>query len=151
MRTPGFGVYIVQSENKDLIIVFEDKRDVFGKDGYVGQIVSDLLMCHYSKQHSQHPEVTKPERVYCVRVHLHYVTLFAMKANGERIKAVCDDGVVPTPKIELLSDVADPTKEENGKGYDLMKKDEREHVFRVIATIRSSFLDRINSNNSGNK
>jgi hypothetical protein len=40
-------VYIVESSLRDLVIIFEDKAGKFENDGFIGQVVAELLMCHY--------------------------------------------------------------------------------------------------------
>jgi hypothetical protein len=59
--------------------------------------------------------------------------------DPQQVVDVCKYGDIPTPKIDLFCDVEKPMKKE-GKGFSLLKKEERRHTIELIAAIRESIL-----------
>eukprot|EP00754_Rhynchopus_humris_P032621 Rhum_TRINITY_DN15418_c3_g7::Rhum_TRINITY_DN15418_c3_g7_i1::g.155987::m.155987 len=62
------------------------------------QIIGELLAVHY---HNYRRKNFEPAEVYAVRLIDGMVAFFRMEMSAEQIKAVCDDGVIPNPKLQV--------------------------------------------------
>jgi hypothetical protein len=122
---------IIESDTKDLIIVFEDKGR-WKLDGYLGQIVSEILMCHYHNRFISETD-NAPDEVFLLRCFQYYVSAFSMKVDENALSELCDKGVLKSgEKLKLISDLPDPMK----KGYSLLIKKDRKAIVLLIESIR---------------
>jgi hypothetical protein len=65
---------VIECNTKDLVIVFEDKSGEFRTDGYLGQIVSELIMCQYHNHNLPNHDHDTETTVYLLRFYKHYVS-----------------------------------------------------------------------------
>ena len=61
------------------------------------QIIGEMLSVHYRNNLRQY----KPAEVYAIRLIADIVAFFRMEMSEEEIKAVCTDGVIPNPKLQV--------------------------------------------------
>jgi len=134
-------VFVILADSKELIIIFENKTGQWRDDGFVAQIVSEMIMCHYTNgKKAEQANTDPPDRVYCVRVFLHYVSLFALDYSKDKIDDICNKGDVPTPKLTMYCDT-EHANTGTGKGFDLLIPDAREHIVGLLASIRQSITN----------
>lgn len=132
-------VMVIESATKALIIVFEDKPGHWRSDGYLGQMVSELIMCHYHN-HFGIEDINPPEQVFLLRCYQHYVSAYSMEADTDSLSKLCHDGVLKAgKKLKLLSDLEDPF---GTLGYDLLDKEERTSIVLLIETIKQRCIAR---------
>jgi hypothetical protein len=128
---------IIETESNDLVIVFEDKTGTFRSDGYLGQIVSELLLCHYQNLSKE----TRPDTVFLIRCFKHFVSMFSMQITETKLKALCEKGeLVNGELINLYSDTVTPTTKH---GYNLCLQNERSQAIMLIAAIRQHCIQRL--------
>jgi hypothetical protein len=124
---------IVQSTSKNFVVIFEDKSGYFKGDGYLGQIVFELLRCHYHNYYVlKNGDV--PKEIYLIRCYLYYVSFFSMHIEEEVLGKICHDGVLSQGKLTLVSDNANPMQE---KGYNLLNKSDRSTCIRLLEAIKA--------------
>jgi hypothetical protein len=127
----------LETESNVLIILFEDKNGTFRSDGYLGQIVSELLLCHYQNLSKD----LCPDTVFLIRVFKHFVSMFSMPITKTKLKALCEKGeLIDGEFINLYSDTATPT---TNPGYNLCVQNERNQAIMLIAAIRQHCIQRL--------
>lgn len=128
-------VMVIESKTKDLVIIFEDKTGHFRHDGYLGQIVSELLMCHYHNHFQlDSNEYAPPNQVFLLRCFQHYVSAFSMTIERDTLDSVCHHGnLIRGKKLQLLTDANNPTQE---RGYNLLVPNERKSIIFLIETMK---------------
>lgn len=113
-----------------MVVIFEDKSGYFKADGYLGQVVSELLMCHYHKYlENENP----PEHVFLLRCFQHNVSAFSMNVRGEVLRNLCESDQLLGGKLVLQSDTKDPV---TNKGYNLLDKNQRKRFILLVETIK---------------
>lgn len=132
-------VMIVESKSKDLVIIFEDKTGQFKSDGYLGQIVAELLMCHYHNHFINNNNA--PTKVYLLRCFQFRVTAFSMSVCREALNRICTQALLfHGRKFDLISDIAEPL---TNQGYNLLIPEERQAIILLIESIKKDCVDRM--------
>ena len=62
------------------------------------QIIGEMISVHYWGNRSDKHE---PLEVYAIRLIDDMVAFFRLEMTAEEVKAVCDDGVIPDPKLQV--------------------------------------------------
>ena len=90
-----------------LVLMWEDKLSksnaeknlatVDMLEASAAQIIGEMISVQFQNADKQF----KPCEVYAVRLVDHKVAFFRMEMTAEQIKAVCEDGVIPNPKLRV--------------------------------------------------
>jgi len=124
--------YAVVTENKDLVLVFEDKSlsegKVIEKQGHLGQIVGELL-----QMLSLNRDKNLFRDVFAVRFVNYHATAFRIVPCQTTLNTLCVTTQVPKTKLQLLCTEANPDK---NLGPSLIDKAQRLKVLQIMADIR---------------
>ena len=63
----------------------------------VAEIIGEMMSVHYQNAETG----CAPCEVYAIRLIGHMVAFFKMEMTAEQIKAVCEDGAIPDPKVQV--------------------------------------------------
>lgn len=139
--------YVVLSQNRDLVLIFEDKAFRSGKkkniikghddphvkeQGHLGQITGELLQCLSLNR------VKKVYRnVFAIRYINYHVTGFRIDTDKGTLDTLVDTDFAPKKKLKLLCTVEKPMLD---RGWSLLDKKERWKALKMMADIREYIL-----------
>jgi len=136
---------VIQTKQKDYVIVCEYKAGKWTQ-GHIGQLFGEGVCClyHNFKKHKQLGKSGVTRSIHMVRVINTHVSFFEMKANGQQIKDICENRVVPKPKLVMLHDVPAPLGPgsrqrvtRDNLGFDLCDMKDRAMIISKLATLRA--------------
>eukprot|EP00754_Rhynchopus_humris_P031511 Rhum_TRINITY_DN15340_c1_g3::Rhum_TRINITY_DN15340_c1_g3_i2::g.149655::m.149655 len=131
-------------DSSQFVLIWEDKlrngTDVTQSllNNSVAQIIGELMSVHYHNHLAKY----EPVEVYAIRLIDDMVAFFRMEMTAEQIKAVCEDGVVPEPKLQV-DYLPKHALDASGKyGVSLLHPVGRDLFVRMMACIRAEILKR---------
>lgn len=137
--------YVVHSQNKDLVLIFEDKaladQENIVRKGHLGQIVAEMLQClSLNRAKDKGKEKKAYRNVFAIRYINYHVTGFRINIDAMTLDALVDEDFVPKKKLQLQCTLENPVEE---VGWSLIDKDERLKALKMMADIRKFILEEI--------
>lgn len=130
--------YVILSENRDLVLIFEDraflaqKKQKVASDGHLGQIMAELLQCLSLNQ-----EKNIYRNIFAIRYVNYHVAGFRIDADQATIDTLVKKDYLPDKKLTLQCTLKNPAEE---IGWSLINKKERLKALQLMANIRDFIL-----------